>query len=347
MFNDTDYVWKKKVIVSYSLSILVFWIHCSTFANYEPLPLWVKTIAVFFKDVITPVAVPLFMIISGALFYRNYSKIQYCSKIKKRFYSLFIPFILWNSINMLFLIIATAFLSQYFIGREPFVFSTVNIVEGIFRFKYNIPFWFVFDLIIFTIIAPLFYFIICRKKIAICAIVLIYLYNSMYETRLSELFFFNKRFVIYYMVGAYVGRYAFNDFIKKSTYKTSFMCFLCLLVVWAYYTAVSFKIIQNPYFLNVPVLLFACYCIWNVFDALCDTIELKPFMTHSLWVFALHTNISAIITKLLYIILPKTAVFSLLNFMVTTVLTLITIELIYISTEKAFPMACRLLSGGR
>ena len=54
------YFWKKKVIVSYVLAILVFWIHSSSFANYGELTGWISIIQIFFQKIITPVAVPLF-----------------------------------------------------------------------------------------------------------------------------------------------------------------------------------------------------------------------------------------------------------------------------------------------
>jgi surface polysaccharide O-acyltransferase-like enzyme len=143
--RDEDF-WQKKTIATYILSVLVLLIHCSTFANYPNLPAAINVLSVFWQQVITPVAVPLFFIISGALFYRNYESDMksYISKMKTRIRSLFVPYICWNVLNMMFQILCTELLSEYFVGREKFVFSAWNILGGVFHYKYNGPFWFIF-----------------------------------------------------------------------------------------------------------------------------------------------------------------------------------------------------------
>lgn len=163
---------EKKPLVSYLLSVLVFWIHCSSFENYRPLSSGVDFVSYLLQRTITPVAVPLFMIIAGALFYRDYTNEKYLSKIKRRITSLVIPFLLWNTINMVFNMIATACFKQYFIGRVPFEFSLSNILQGIFHYEYNQPFWFIFALIFFDLFAPVLNLIISNKYIGIIAIIL-------------------------------------------------------------------------------------------------------------------------------------------------------------------------------
>lgn len=74
---DDSYFGNKKILVTYVLSVLVFWIHISTFYNYGPYPPALDFLIIFFQSVASRAAVPLFFILSGALFYRNYTPIRY------------------------------------------------------------------------------------------------------------------------------------------------------------------------------------------------------------------------------------------------------------------------------
>lgn len=155
-----SYFWKKKTIVSYLLSVMVIWIHISSFANYNfddsILAKMMLSIPFFIKDTFSRMAVPLFFIISGAVFFRNYTNETYLKKLKARFFSLVIPYFVWNILNMLFVIMTSySFVSNYFIGREKFVLSVKNILLSVFLYGSNGQFWFVFCLIVFVALSPL------------------------------------------------------------------------------------------------------------------------------------------------------------------------------------------------
>ena len=138
--------WNKKIIVSYILSVLVFWDHCSTFENYDSNAV-LRFVSSLFSHSIGRIAVPLFFIIAGVAFYRDYTDGKYVDKLKSRIRSLVIPFLLWNIINMAFEIVASTFFSQYFVGREKIVLTLPNIMFGIFHYQYNRPFWFILFLL--------------------------------------------------------------------------------------------------------------------------------------------------------------------------------------------------------
>ena len=261
---NNKYIWKKKTFVSYCLSILVFWIHCSSFDNYRPFSTEIDFISYLFQRTVTPVAVPLFMVISGALFFRDYSNTNYVEKVKRRIKTLLIPFLLWNTINMAFNIVATAFFRDYFIGREPFELTLKNIVEGIFHYKYNMPFWFVFALIVFAVCAPLINYLIYNKAIGIVAILLLWI-ASIFNIGLPEPLFFNKTCIIYYLTGAFIGKFAFDFFSKKTEPKRQLVCLFWLLVIWAYRITIFFNIIQENHMFEVPLLIIESLCVWSCF----------------------------------------------------------------------------------
>lgn len=100
------------------------------------------------------IGVPLFFFISGYLFFQNYvnTKKNFLDKIKKRFFSLFIPYLLWNFIAFIIYsnVTETMSLDQFFQA-----FWVVDGKEG--HSPADGPLWFVRALMIYSIIAPLFF----------------------------------------------------------------------------------------------------------------------------------------------------------------------------------------------
>ena len=131
--TKTDYFTSKKIKCTFVLAILVMMYHNSSVANYEitsSLGKIASYISEFFLA-FAQVAVPLFFIISGALFFRNYDYGKTLTKYKDRLKSLVIPYLLWNTINTAFAFVCSyTFISKYFIGRQKTVVSFENILGG-------------------------------------------------------------------------------------------------------------------------------------------------------------------------------------------------------------------------
>ena len=147
-FKNDMLFWRKKEFVSFLLSILVFFIH----SNFAPEIIGDGLISVvnhkvsyFFSDSITRFAVPMFFMLSGLSFFKGYSNDKYPKKIKSRIFSLVIPYLLWNTVWMLWEIFTSySFLSK-FATSEPYPLTITSILKGIFFYNCNIPFWFIFD----------------------------------------------------------------------------------------------------------------------------------------------------------------------------------------------------------
>lgn len=100
------------------------------------------------------IGVPLFFTISGYLFFNNYSNTKkvYFEKIKKRFFSLLIPYMLWNFIAYVIYsnITNTMSADQFFQA-----FWVVEGKEG--HSPADGPLWFIRSLMLYSITAPFFY----------------------------------------------------------------------------------------------------------------------------------------------------------------------------------------------
>jgi len=113
---------------------------------------------------IARIAVPLFFMMSGFLFFRGgaFSAAIYRGKLRSRVTSLLIPFLFWNL--ALFALVAVGQhvprLAPFFNGQSlPLTamspFQMVDAVIGITRYPTAYQFWFIRDLMILVILSPL------------------------------------------------------------------------------------------------------------------------------------------------------------------------------------------------
>ena len=327
-----EYFWKKKTIISFILSVFVFWIHISSFGQYlltsgqgadAGVKIFVKCLNVFFSNTFVRLAVPLFFILSGAALFRDYDNKKYFSKLKTRVWSLLIPYLIWNTLGMLFEIMTSyTFVSQFFSVREKFVMTVPNILQGIFFYKCNGPFWFICSLMIFVIFTPLFD-LLAKNIITSFLSLTAFIVLSHFKIPILSTLIHETDALVYYMVGCIIGRHFLKWFSERCTKKLSVfsVCFFALCTVVWFVRGMGVFDLPVPFtaiFLTAYALSF-----WYAADIV-DFMnrKLKPFMGDSFFVYAMHINLSAIIAKLLYLIMPKGIVWSIPNFVLTTVLTL-------------------------
>ena len=175
---NLDYYWKKKTILSFIAIFFIISVHNSAIEQYQlPTDFFTNT-AQFIHNLLAygigNVAVPFFFFISGLTLFRNYKPKLYKQKMVSRVKTLLIPYLIWNLVGVLFIILATYTpLSHIIAGREQFVPTLENFLQGIFLYKYNYHYWFMFNLIIFVALTPIFHLILSRKWLGIIFIPII------------------------------------------------------------------------------------------------------------------------------------------------------------------------------
>ena len=159
-------------------------------------------IRLFFSVVIARSAVPLFFIISGYLLFLkvdDYSKSVYMAKLKKRWHSLVIPYLLWLVLFILWNLMFTA--GAILLHGKPYtsildyfhqngylhMFWDSNIWGertnwmGMETHKSGpvlLPFWYMRDLIIMVILSPFVYYLIKKiKSVFIVLLLVIYAFD--------------------------------------------------------------------------------------------------------------------------------------------------------------------------
>ncbi len=348
-----EYYWKKKTIVSFVLSLLVVFIHSSSADQYvlQLAEEEGKSSVVFadhlWSDTIAKVAVPLFFLISGATFFRDYKASAFTSKLKRRLKSLVIPYLCWNTLLMLFCIFCTYTpIRHLFLGRETFWITPSNLIEAIFFYKCNGRFWFVFNLIFFVILTPVIDLFTSRKWIAFPFLIFV-LSLPLFASETFQTMRLNASSVIFYALGAVVGKYYFHIFHSASSKRIRAMGVASCLICMALQMLDIYEFISLPIIANQILLIVFCFSFWHAIDILAERIEARDYMNSFFFIFALHVNVQSVFVKIVYLAGPKKIWMAYPNLIISYCATILSIIWFTLLLKKWFPKAYNVLSGNR
>ena len=171
--RPTDLQSKVIAFLRFPLVVLALFMHCNFSilgGEWGSLPFASGFIHVMSQR-IAPMVCPLFFFISGYLFFKTgfFTADVYVKKLTRRFLSLFVPFLLWNLLYLVLVIIIGLFSSQVPILGIPIEqMSFINGLKAMWNMALIpggnslaapvcVPFWFVRDLMVTVILSPLIY----------------------------------------------------------------------------------------------------------------------------------------------------------------------------------------------
>lgn len=347
----------RKKLASYNaiLAILVVLLHTDNtalFASLSDGTLFSKIVLGFewlISKNIASFAVPSFFMISGILFYRDFTINKYPKKLKSRFFSLIIPYLLWNLFRFLLLYaLGKAGIIERYVGASRVLFTIQNFCEGLFFYKYNLGFWFMYQLILFTVLAPVIRLLIKNKWAGLVVIVsMIFLYASdiLGEFLIVTL---NRRFIlldclVYYMIGAYIGTHFF-DFVNKSNKNTKILAVLGIILGQA----------LNFAFMKTSILLF--YILFLILSAislwyLYDLFKIKPLpavlTSITFFIYAGHGTVLEFLQIAGGYLLPDSALVALLTYIAFPIVVLGVLVGVSVLLRKFVPKFWSVICGAR
>ena len=205
----------------FPLIVLVVYIHVlPPICREVELSLSGENLYVFFSEWLSHsigrIAVPAFFVFSGYFFFhrmKEWGAKFYKTQLLKRFYSLFLPYLIWN------------FLAVFIVSLKFYVFEKFGIAQSetssplqnpdfahIFWLgPANYPLWYMRDLLCMVVISPLFYLLFRYLKIyGLLLIYLLYILNI--ELGVIGL---SSTAIFYFGLGAYLGLFKMN-LLEKS-----------------------------------------------------------------------------------------------------------------------------------
>lgn len=173
---------EKILLTSFIFTIFVVWLHAG-----EPLLSYVPG----------QVAVPGFFMLSGYLFMKGIpsddaaaEKEAVTGKLKRRVNTLVIPYLLWNAIYfVIYLVMGRAQIGEIF--------------EAVFLYRCNPVFWYMFQLILITVLAPAVYYIMKKGRAAALILLAVIFTLAVLYAKLP-FHYCNEDALFYYCLGGYL-----------------------------------------------------------------------------------------------------------------------------------------------
>lgn len=342
--------WKKKEFISFLLSIFVLFIH-SYFAPEILSNSFVSVLnhkfSFFFSRSVTQFAVPMFFMLSGLSFFKGYSNDKYPKKIKSRIFSLVIPYLLWNTVWMLWEIFSSySFISNFSATGEVYPLTLASILKGIFFYNCYKPFWFIFDLIVFSFAAPLIFLIIRKKYIGIASVVCLAVL-SLFGIYLPTDLFYYPMAIVFYLIGAIIGYHYFDYASKKSPKPIQIASVIFLSVYVLAKNIVPRELHITNYLIETIVYTVAAFSLWFSADIFIERLKPRAIYRRSFAIYAMHLNIAIIILKILTLCTPPSEWLEIPRFIIMIISTLVIINFVCAFLERFLPKVYALFMGSR
>lgn len=328
------------------MCVMVVFLHSYNIERYTNLK---YSMTEYFESLISQtigdLAVPGFFFMSSILFFQNYSIDKLWQKYRSRFFSCFIPYILWNIIYLIAFIVLTAFpITNSFMDTKELQLNLRIILEAVFLHKYNGAFWFIYQLLLFVIVSP-FIFIIVKRKwgIFLAFLLMIMRFKTNRIPNIPDGLMVNS--LIYWVLGAWFVIHK-RELIYHRCNKRN----ICLL------GAIIFVVIRFVYefllgseinycILDILLLINVLF-VWFGFDVL-NFNKTYDRMKMSFFIYALHPLVVDAIKKGVSVLLPDNDFMALANYFISALFGIIICLGIAHLLSCYFPQVLRLLCGGR
>lgn len=303
----TKYLSRKIKFISLFLMLGVVFVHSYNYADRYLTP----TTAIsegknpcamfeyFISNGLTRFCVPMFFMISGYLFFRTFNLSLKCYgyKLKSRFFSLVIPYIIWCAVSGLFLyLISLSDLSSLPIVTEKVGVTSRTGILGIYNWFINpasFQLWYIQQLMIFTVLSPVIYWLLkYTRGLITIPFVLLWLCDFSYIISSEAMLFF--------MLGALIAIFSKESFVLQ---KESRLFTLIVSLLWIGVNIIKTFLAAMPEENNKALyiskmglskasVVLGIAAAWLLFDHIFKRIENKKGLlllsSHTFFIYALH-----------------------------------------------------------
>lgn len=284
----------------------------------------------------TGFATMLFALLAGYNLFLVESEKALFSKLKKRIYSLLIPYVIGVTINwLLFAVLPYLPVVKKYISGRLYPLSMKSYIITLLTGG-GTPLWYLRNLIIMVIISPLIYKIIfINKKVAIASICILLGIWCFFPKDQFSIFYFS----VVYLVGAYIAQYYSEKWMQIEHKRLWFILLLLLLVLDTFFHFSEHEQIRLPY-------TIICACI---FWKSCNFTRIKKydFMKFSFGIYIYHYFINECLNKFFYVFLGDTMLGALINLFLSPVISIALLLGIFYFIKKVKPNIISVILGGR
>lgn len=289
-----DYLSSLKALAT----ILVVYVHSENifqFADYTDLVPLRRAFSVF-----NAVAVPIFFLVSGYLLFSK--PLEYKDSIAKKFHSLFVPFLIWNTIYFLLEIAVSMFFPEY---CEPWDGTAI----GLLKYYWGIPMgcalpiyaplWFVRDLIILNMLSFVIKIVFDRLNHWLIALLLLVLWLSPVNDQA-------RQSICFFCFGGLLG-YGKSAFVCRKPMIAAALCGIIGLFI-----SISSS---NVYLIRIAIMLYVVAIMLFFSRGANIKKPLIKLMPYSFAIYVIHGKLLSIIQRLMVRIFPQTTLVIMLEYL--------------------------------
>ncbi len=354
------------------LCVLIVFIHSSCLFMHVPgnpdLQMifganWASFIQLFIGEGICRIAVPLFMVISGYLFYLTFdgSWKSYGNKLKRRVFSLVIPYLFWSTLTFVAFFCAQRFLGlgDFFVTRNGSNINLWHLFDNIVVNSYDSPLWFCRYLIVLAVLSIIVYWPLKKCPIVVF-IVLLYLW--IFDGNFFVFSLPNLRYdsIFFYFFGALIALHKdFFSKIQKTVNKPIIITIISLffigLIIRTY-----FFCFQDPNYLLLGypntmldvtskiLIPLGMITFWYSYDYCFKRhTDVWKLSKYSFLVFAAHHPIVSVIKKITFRFIEYNYINSVLVYFISAGITIAVIILLGKIIHRFLPPLWRVVTGNR
>lgn len=311
------------------------------------------------------ISVPIYFFISGYVFF---AKVQfngnvYWKKLKNRFKSLFIPYMIWNAFALLLILAKQLPIFDFFlsVNRPPLNLSMSTILECFWKcsgninhsgevtltgsyFPINAALWYLRDLMLIVLSTPIIYWAAKRLKVlSVYLSLVIYVLSLIYNWPISMIasgyFFFTW--------GAYMSIYnidmivAFKKWGKLSIIMYLLNCVIYILICEGYPVIGSWIKLVNAIFALCASFNIAAWILNNT------KLRVSAFLaSSSFFIYVSHCIIYERLRKIIIMVFrPDNGVEILLVYIFTVIITVLLLLSAFYLLKKYAPSILKVIAG--
>lgn len=304
-----------------SSCIIVLW-HSTGYKNFtvdisNPIDRLVTQVIDGSSKMLFSFVMPVFFLMSAFLMYRNLRYSNMWNKIKKRFRSVLIPYLVWNTLWMAFLMGVELFpgITANIDSLQRFEFSIKNIVEGIFLYKYNTVYWYMLNLLIFIMLAPLL-FTALKSKVMGVIVIAVAVWAEAVQW-FDVLVWLRGESIVFYLIGAYVGMH-WPDLLEKGFQNRNISGIAGILLAAG---TMYIYILTENHLLKILLPMLTFIGIWMILD-IPELLKIRWWMQLYFFIYSFHRITQQCVNKLIGLILPDRIELAFLNWIGGAVITL-------------------------
>lgn len=351
-----EYLSKKIKIISFVSIIMVVYLHAfnltTKFANetkvLEKIDLN-SFMQHFISNGATRVAVPLFFLMSGYLFFINLNPTinNFIIKYRKRFFSLVIPFMFWSlwGLLLLFLLQSVPFSKSFFSGGLVKNYSSIKIVDTIFIHPIPYQLWFLIDLIKYIIICPMIYIYVSKfSYYSLIPFIPIWFFDV-------DMIVVNSEGISFFIIGCLLAIKKIDvslSKLKKKEVSIITFAWLSVLVIKTYLSLhdVYFAV----YFLKISIVI-GILAAWKIYDMLStketEKTNIFKLTEYTFFIYASHEPILTIVKKVMIKLIGMSSYANLAIYLVSPIITIGFVTIIAIFLKRYMKPLYKIITGNR